>query len=77
MSKFADIHIDPAIVKRAARGDAKAHEIIAFMEGAQIQRFLDPANLRLVALYESYTAALVRDLAASPAAADRALGRVQ
>ncbi len=28
MSKFADIHIDPAIVKRAARGDAKAHEII-------------------------------------------------
>ncbi|MCG8592143.1 MAG: TetR/AcrR family transcriptional regulator [Proteobacteria bacterium] len=56
---------------------AKAHEIIAFMEGAQIQRFLDPANLRLVALYESYTAALVRDLAASPAAADRALGRVQ
>ncbi len=28
MSKFADIHIDPAIIKRAARGDAKAHEII-------------------------------------------------
>ena len=28
MSKFTDIHIDPAIVKRAARGDAKAHEII-------------------------------------------------
>jgi RNA polymerase sigma-70 factor (ECF subfamily) len=28
MSKFADIHIDPAIVKRAARGDARAHEII-------------------------------------------------
>ncbi len=28
MSKFADINIDPAIVKRAARGDAKAHEII-------------------------------------------------
>jgi len=28
MSKFADIDIDPAIVKRAARGDAKAHEII-------------------------------------------------
>ena len=28
MSKFADIHIDPAIVKRAARGDRKAHEII-------------------------------------------------
>ncbi len=28
MSKFADIHIDPAIVKRATRGDAKAHEIL-------------------------------------------------
>lgn len=28
MSKFADIEIDPAIVARAARGDAKAHEII-------------------------------------------------
>lgn len=28
MSKFADILIDPAIVKRAARGDAKAHEIL-------------------------------------------------
>ncbi len=28
MSKFGDIQIDPGIVKRAARGDAKAHEII-------------------------------------------------
>ncbi|MDJ0699048.1 MAG: RNA polymerase sigma factor [Woeseiaceae bacterium] len=28
MSKFADIEIDAAIVRRAARGDAKAHEII-------------------------------------------------
>jgi len=28
MSKFADIEIDPAIVKRAARGDVRAHEII-------------------------------------------------
>jgi RNA polymerase sigma-70 factor (ECF subfamily) len=28
MSKFADIQIDPAIVKRATRGDAKAHEIL-------------------------------------------------
>lgn len=28
MSKFADIQIDAAIVKRAARGDARAHEII-------------------------------------------------
>ncbi|NQV85871.1 MAG: sigma-70 family RNA polymerase sigma factor [Woeseiaceae bacterium] len=28
MSKFADIKIDPAIVRRAATGDGKAHEII-------------------------------------------------
>lgn len=28
MSKFADIRIDPAIIKRATRGDAKAHEIL-------------------------------------------------
>jgi len=28
MSKFADIEIDPGIVRRAADGDAKAHEII-------------------------------------------------
>ena len=28
MSKFADIQIDPTIVKRAARGDARAHGII-------------------------------------------------
>jgi len=28
MSKFADIQIDPSIVRRAARGDGKAHEII-------------------------------------------------
>jgi RNA polymerase sigma-70 factor (ECF subfamily) len=28
MSKFADIEVDPGIVRRAARGDARAHEII-------------------------------------------------
>jgi RNA polymerase sigma factor (sigma-70 family) len=28
MSKFADISIDPGIVKRAAKGDPRAHEII-------------------------------------------------
>ena len=28
MSKFADIQIDPAIVRRAASGDSRAHEII-------------------------------------------------
>ena len=28
MSKFADIDIDPGIIRRAAKGDARAHEII-------------------------------------------------
>jgi RNA polymerase sigma-70 factor (ECF subfamily) len=28
MSKFADIQIDSAIIKRAARGDARAHEVL-------------------------------------------------
>ena len=28
MAKFADIEIDPGIIRRAAAGDAKAHEII-------------------------------------------------
>ncbi len=28
MSKFADINIDDGIIRRAARGDARAHEII-------------------------------------------------
>ncbi len=28
MSKFADIQIDPAIIERATRGDARAHEIL-------------------------------------------------
>ncbi len=28
MSKFSDIQIDPGIVKRAARGDIRAHEIL-------------------------------------------------
>ncbi len=28
MSKFTDIEIDPAIVRRAARGDVRAHEVI-------------------------------------------------
>ncbi len=28
MSKFADIQIDPGIIKRASRGDPRAHEII-------------------------------------------------
>jgi len=28
MSKFADIQIDPGIIRRAARGDVRAHEII-------------------------------------------------
>jgi AcrR family transcriptional regulator len=43
---------------------AKAAEIVAFLGGAEADAFLDPARLDLVALYQSYTDALLRDLAA-------------
>ncbi|MEX2122335.1 MAG: RNA polymerase sigma factor [Woeseia sp.] len=36
MSKFADIQIDPGIVRRAARGDVRAHEIIYRAYGAPV-----------------------------------------
>lgn len=42
----------------------KADEIIAFMEGAQIQQLLDPQRTDLVALYETYTEAFIRQIAA-------------
>jgi AcrR family transcriptional regulator len=42
--------------------DAKAAEIVAFLGGAEADAFLDPARLDLVALYESYTEALLHDL---------------
>jgi AcrR family transcriptional regulator len=42
--------------------ETKAAEIVAFLGGAEADAFLDPARLDLVALYESYTAALLRDL---------------
>jgi AcrR family transcriptional regulator len=44
----------------------KADEIIAFMEGAQIQQLLDPKRTDLEALYESYTQALIHQVAAEP-----------
>lgn len=42
----------------------KADEIIAFMEGAQVQQLLDPERTDLVALYETYTEAFIRQIAA-------------
>jgi AcrR family transcriptional regulator len=47
----------------------KADEIIAFMEGAQIQQLLDPARTDLVELYESYTQATVDQIACKPSRA--------
>jgi AcrR family transcriptional regulator len=44
----------------------KADEIIAFMEGAQIQQLLDPARTNLVELYESYTQAIIGQIACEP-----------
>jgi AcrR family transcriptional regulator len=42
--------------------DRTADVILAFMSGAQIQHFLDPAHVDLVAAYERFTAMLLRDL---------------
>jgi RNA polymerase sigma-70 factor (ECF subfamily) len=36
MSKFTDIEIDPGIVRRAARGDVRAHEIIYRAYGSPV-----------------------------------------
>jgi RNA polymerase sigma-70 factor (ECF subfamily) len=36
MSKFTDIQIDPGIVRRAARGDVRAHEIIYRAYGSPV-----------------------------------------
>ena len=36
MSKFTDIQIDPGIVRRASRGDVRAHEIIYRAYGAPV-----------------------------------------
>ena len=43
--------------------ELKAAELASFMDGAQVQAGLDP-KLDLVALYEQYTIALLRDLSA-------------
>jgi AcrR family transcriptional regulator len=40
-----------------------AAAILAFMTGAQLQYFLDPERVDLVALYERFTAMLLRDVA--------------
>ena len=42
----------------------EANALIAFMEGAQQQHFLDPARVDLVGLYEAYSEAMVRHLRA-------------
>ena len=48
-----------------ARGidvDARAAEIVAFMEGIQIEWLLEPESVDLVAAYESYVATLIPQL---------------
>ena len=42
--------------------DITADHILSFTTGAQIQYFLAPDDVDLVALYESFTATLIRDL---------------
>jgi len=63
--------IERAIQEGRRRGEirpdadarTKADEAVAFMDGAQMSAMLDP-QVDLVAVFESYTEALVRDLAA-------------
>jgi AcrR family transcriptional regulator len=62
--------IGEAVAAGDARADvdaaAVADEMIAFMDGAQLQWLLDPERVDLVDLYERYTDALVPRLAYSP-----------
>jgi AcrR family transcriptional regulator len=59
--------LEDAVAAGDVRADVdaatKADEIVAFMDGAQLQYALDPDRIDLVALYESYTDALLRALA--------------
>lgn len=60
--------VDPAV---------KADEAVAFMDGAQMSAMLDP-EVDLVAIFESYAAALVGQLAAPPVRRrTRAAGRTK
>jgi len=49
-------------LRRDVRVEEKADEIIAFMDGAQIQYLLDPERVDLLQLYESYVDGLLREL---------------
>jgi AcrR family transcriptional regulator len=49
-------------VRPDADEDVLADVILAFAAGAQIQYFLDPKRIDPVALYERFTAMLIRDL---------------
>jgi AcrR family transcriptional regulator len=49
-------------IRAAVDEHATAEPIMAFMTGAQLQHFLDPKRVYLVAVYERFTAMLLRDL---------------
>jgi AcrR family transcriptional regulator len=49
-------------IRAAVDEQATAEAIMAFMAGAQLQYFLDPKRVDLVAVYERFTAMLLRDL---------------
>ena len=44
--------------------EQEASAIIAFMEGAQLQHFLEPERVDLIALFEGYSRKLISDLSA-------------
>jgi AcrR family transcriptional regulator len=57
-------------IRRDVDAGVKADEAVAFMDGAQLSAMLDP-TVDIVAIFESYTDALVRRLAVARPAARR------
>jgi AcrR family transcriptional regulator len=56
------IAIDAGEVRPDVDVDRKVDEILSFTTGAQIQHWLAPDEIDLVALFESYTDSVVKDL---------------
>ena len=59
---------DDGSIRRGVDPEMVAMSILAFMQGATLQWFLDPESVDLVALYDQYFDRLVEDL--SPLASE-------
>ena len=51
-------------IRADVNAEHEASAIIAFMEGAQLQHFLDPKRIDLIALFEGYSRKLLGHLSA-------------